>query len=142
MGNSPSAEEKVAGKLKEKLSNVNISQNQVAKAELALRRATSSSWNSKLIHDKVVNLKYDNIDALAEIVIEELGMDDENEAKKKVKSAFRKMRLVDEDGGVIDSQVEELDLDVKHDKKFKCIYGFITAALEGMLQFPSGKTSS
>jgi len=128
-----SPEEKVAGKLKEKFSNVDIDKKKVSLAESALKKATANNVNSKLIHDKIVGLKVNNIDGLAEIVIEELDLADENEAKKKVRTAFRKIKLVDEDGGGVDSHVEELKLDVAKDNEFKCVYGFITAILKGGL---------
>ena len=129
MGNKPTTpEEEVDKALEEKFSKVDISKSEVSLAEIALTKAESNKMESRLIWDKIIGLKADKIQNYADIVIRDLEVAEESEAVNKVKSAFEKLELVDEEGGV-DSHVEELKLDVEDDQEFKCIYGFITAVL-------------
>merc|ERR1712062_213730 len=122
----PGPKEKVAKDLEGKLSKILISQKELTLAENALRKTTTKSAASKLIHDKIVGLRSGNIQALAAIVAKDLVVVEENEAVRKLKSAFEKLELAHG----VDSHVEELELDVDTKNEFKCIYGYITAYRE------------
>ena len=140
MGNKPSSsededkpttpEEDVDKALQKKFSKVDISKSKVSLAEKALTKAKSNRMESRLFWDKIIGLNVDKIQNYADIVIRDLEVADQSEAVNKVKSAFEKLELVDEEGGV-DSHVEELKLDVEDENEFKCVYGFITAILSG-----------
>ena len=84
MGNQSSQpelgpKEKVAKDLEGKLHGTLISQKELTLAENALRKTTTKSAASKLIHDKIVGLRSGNIQALAAIVAKDLAVVEENE---------------------------------------------------------------
>ena len=108
-----------------------ISKSQVDLAEKALKKAKLTGMRSRLFWDLDIGLKTDKIQDYATIVIQDLKVMGDSEAVDKVTSAFDKLELVTEKGGVVSSHVEELKFDVEKENELKCIYGFIAAIRTG-----------